>query len=151
VPHAVFVGVAQDVVVVATVLREIQLWLLEDGNAVGKALYLGRAEFVRVVKVREVATGQARICIDEGLDHLGDLITNVEVALNGDPVLEAGSLRDRDRRSEIIGFAVFVGDVFDEQHEQDVVLIWLTSMPPRSSSQEAQSEEWRSDFFIAMN
>jgi hypothetical protein len=39
--------------VIGTVLREIQLRLLEDGDLVGKALHLGRpfAEFVREIKV----------------------------------------------------------------------------------------------------
>ena len=43
--------------------------------------------------------------------------------LEGDHVLEAGALWNRDGRGEVIGVAVFVGDVFDEQHEQDVVLV----------------------------
>ena len=51
------------------------------------------------------------------------LFADVAVALEGDHVLEAGALRDRDRRGKIIGIAVLVGDVFDEQHEQDVVLV----------------------------
>ena len=42
-PHEVFVGVAQDVVVLGAVLREIQLRLLEDGDQVGEALHLAPA------------------------------------------------------------------------------------------------------------
>ena len=97
VPHEVFVGVAQDVVVLGAVLREIQLRLLEDGDEVGKALHLGRplAEFVRVVEVGKVAAGQARIGVDERLDDLRvDLVADVAVALEGDHVLEAGTLRE---------------------------------------------------------
>ena len=82
------------------------------------------AEFVRVVEVGKVAAGEAGIGVDERLDDLRvDLVTDVAVALEGDHVLEAGALRNRDRRGEIIGVAVFVGDVLDEQHEQDVVLV----------------------------
>ena len=95
-----------------TVLREIWVRVLENGDEVGKALHLGRplAEFVRVVEVREVAAGQARIGIDEGLDHLRiDFVADVAVALEGDHVLEAGSLRNRDRRGKVIAVAVFVG------------------------------------------
>ena len=43
VPHQVFVGVAEDVVVLGAVLREIELGLLEDGDEVGEALHLGLA------------------------------------------------------------------------------------------------------------
>ena len=126
VPHEIFVGVAEDVVMLGAVLREIQLRLLEDGDKVGKALHLGRplAEFIRVVEVRKIGTGEARIGVDERLDHLRiDLVADVAVALEGDHVLEAGPLRNRDRRGEIVRVAVFVGDVLDEQHEQDVVLV----------------------------
>ena len=77
-----------------------------------------------VVEVGKVAAGEAGIGVDERLDDLRvDLVADVAVALEGDHVLEAGALRDRDRRGEIIRVAVFVGDVFDEQHEQDVVLV----------------------------
>ena len=49
VPHEVFVGVAEDVVVLGAVLGEIELRLLEDGDEVGEALDHRRAlaEFVR--------------------------------------------------------------------------------------------------------
>ena len=40
VPHEVFVGVAEDVVVLGAVLREIERGLLEDGDQVGEALDL---------------------------------------------------------------------------------------------------------------
>jgi prepilin-type processing-associated H-X9-DG protein len=38
-------------------------------------------------------------------------------------VLEPGPGRYRDRRSEAVRIAIFVGNIFDKQHEQDVVLI----------------------------
>ena len=60
VPHEVFVGVAEDVVVLGAVLREIELRLLEDGDQVGQALDLAPtlAELVRVVEVRESRCGR---------------------------------------------------------------------------------------------
>ena len=82
------------------------------------------AELVRVVEVRKVAAGEAGVGVDQRLDDLRvDLVADVAVALEGDHVLEARALRDDDRRREVVGVAVFVGDVFDEQHEQDVVLV----------------------------
>jgi hypothetical protein len=82
------------------------------------------AEFVRVVEIRKITAGQAGIGVDERLDHLFiDLVHDVAVAPEGDHVLEAGPLRNGDGRGEIIRVAVFIGDVFDEQHEQDVVFV----------------------------
>ncbi len=52
-----------------------------------------------------------------------DLVADVALALEGDHVLEARALGDGDRRGEVVAVAVLVGDVLDEQHEQDVVLV----------------------------
>jgi hypothetical protein len=35
VPHQIFVGVAKDVVAISAVLREVEGWILEDGNQIG--------------------------------------------------------------------------------------------------------------------
>ena len=126
VAHEILVGIAQDVVVLRAVLGEIQFRLLEDTDEVGKAVHhrLALAEFVRVVEVREVAAGQAGVAVNERLDDLGvDLVADVALALQRDHILEARPLGDGDGRGEVIGIAVFVGDVFDEQHEQDIVLV----------------------------
>jgi xanthine dehydrogenase iron-sulfur cluster and FAD-binding subunit A len=45
------------------------------------------------------------------------------VTLEGDHVAERGALRDDHWRGEVVTVAVLVGDVLDEQHEQDVVLV----------------------------
>ena len=126
VAHEILVGIAQDVVVLRAVVREIQLGLLEDADEVGEAIHhrLPLAQFVRVVEVGEIAASKARVGVDERLDDLGiDLVADVGLSLEGDHVLEAGPLGDGDRRSEVIGVPVLVGDVFDEQHKQDVVLV----------------------------
>jgi hypothetical protein len=94
------------------------------------------------LKVGEVAAGEAGVGVDQRLDDLGvDPVADVGVALERDHVLEAGALRDDDGRGEAIGVPVFVGDVFDEQHEQDVVLVLAGIHAPRSSSHEAHREE----------
>ncbi len=52
------------------VLGEVELRLLEDGDEVGEFFYAGGAvaEFVRVVEIREIGTGQvAGIGVDQGL------------------------------------------------------------------------------------
>ena len=126
VPHQVLVGVAEDVVVLGAVLREVELGLLEDADQVGQAIHhrLAFTELVRIVEVREVAAGEACVGVDQRLDDLGvDLVADVALALEGDHVLEARALGDRDRRGEVVAVAVLVGDVLDEQHEQDVVLV----------------------------
>ena len=59
VPHEILVSIAQDVVVLSAVFREIQLGVLEDADEVGEALHhrLPLAELVRVIEVGKVAAG----------------------------------------------------------------------------------------------
>ena len=58
VPHQVFVGVAEDVVALGAVLREIERRILEDGDEVGEPVHhlLAAAELCRVVEVRACRT-----------------------------------------------------------------------------------------------
>ncbi len=121
VPHQVFVGIAQDVVAVGAVLREVERLVLEDGDEVGEPVHhlLAAAELGGVVEVRHV--GQLVGVGQRGDDLLVDLVADVGLALEGDHVLEAGALRDGDRRVGLAG--VFVADVFDEQQDEDVVLV----------------------------
>ncbi len=111
VPHQVFVGIAEDVVVLGAVLGEIECGLFEDGDEVGEAVHhvLAFAELVRVVEVREVAAGEAGVLVDERLDDLRvDLVADVRLALEGDHVREARALGNGDRWGEVIAVAVFV-------------------------------------------
>ena len=74
----------------------------------------------------EVALGDAAapVAVDERLDDLGvDLVAVIGLALERDHVLEAGALGDSDGRLKALVVAVFVGDIFDEQHEQDIILV----------------------------
>jgi hypothetical protein len=126
VPHEVLVGIAEDVIVLGAVFREIQLRLLEDADEVGEAVHhrLPLAQLVRIVEIWKVAAGETGIGVDQRMDDLGvNLVANVTLALEGDHVLEARTRRDGDGWSEVIRISVFIGDVFDEQHEQDVVLV----------------------------
>ncbi len=127
VPHQVLVGVAEDVVVLGAVLREVELRasakmlirlvsrstmacpspsLLESLKS-GKSLRASRAL---------ASTSGAMTCV---------LILSPMSLLprEREHVLEARALGDRDRRGEVVAVAVLVGDVLDEQHEQDVVLV----------------------------
>ena len=121
VAHEVFVGVAQDVVPVGAVLGEIQRRVFEDGDEVRQALHLlpGVAELGGVVEVRPV--GQFVGVKQRRDDAFVDVVADVMGALEGDHVLEAGALGDGNRRVGLVG--VFVADVFDEQQNQDVVLV----------------------------
>jgi hypothetical protein len=121
VPHQVFVGVAQDVVALGTVLREVEGRVLEDGDEVGEPVHhlLAAAELGGVVEVREV--GELVGVGQRGDDLLVDLVADVALALERDHVLEAGAGRDRDRRVGLAG--VFVADVLDEEQDEDVILV----------------------------
>ncbi len=113
VPHQVFVGVAKYVVVLGAVLREIESWVLEDGDQVGKAVdfFLAFTELYGIVEIRHI--GQF-VGIRQWGDNLFiDLISDIRFALQRNHVLEARAFRDLDRR---VGHAsVFVAYVFDEE------------------------------------
>ncbi len=126
VAHEELIRIAQDVVVVGAVLREVQLRLLKDGNQVAQPLnhFLAFAQFVGVVEVRKVAAGQLAVGVNQRLDDLGiDLVANVALALQVDHVLEAGPFGDDHRRGKVVAVGVFIAHVFDEQHEQHIVFV----------------------------
>ena len=125
-PHQVLVGVPEDVVVVGAVLGEVELGAREDVDQVGQPFDLGLpfAELVGIVEIREVAVGEPVIGLHELRDDLGvDLVADVALAAQREHVREARALGDRDWRGEVGTVTVLVGDVLDEQHEQDVVLV----------------------------
>jgi hypothetical protein len=70
--HQVLVRVAEDVVLVGPILREIQFRLLKDGDEIAKEFdpILSLAQLVRVVEVGEVSAGKSAVRVDERLDHL---------------------------------------------------------------------------------
>jgi len=121
VPHQVFVGIAEDVVAVGAVLREVERRVLEDGDEVGKTVHhlLAAAEPGGVVEVRHV--GQLVGIGQRPEDLLVDLVADVALALECDHVGKAGAPRNRDRGERHAD--VFVADVFHEQQNEDVVLV----------------------------
>ena len=126
VPHQVFVGIAEQIVVFGPVLPKVQFGLLEDGDQVAQALDLCRvfAQLVGVVEIGEITARQPGVGVDQILDDLGiDLVADVRPALERRHVPERGAGGDDDGRGEVVAVAVFVADVFDEQHEQHVVLV----------------------------
>lgn len=120
-PHQVFVGVAENVVAFGQVLGEIQRRVLEDGDQVGEPIdhLLASAELRGVVEVGEVR--QLVGVRQRRDDPLVDLVADVGLALERHHVGEAGPLGDGDGRVGDAG--VFVADEFDEQEDEDVVLL----------------------------
>ena len=121
--HQVFVGVAEQVVALGAVAAEVER-RLEDGDQLGEAVHhlLALAELVGVVEVGDVDDALEIVGLGELADDLVDLVADLLVALERDHVGEAAALRAR--RSGALGIAgVFVGDVFHEQQDQDVVLV----------------------------
>ena len=124
--HEKLISIAENVVVVRPVLGKVQAWIFKDGNKIGETFdhRLTLAQLVRVVKVREVGACKAGICVDERLNDLGvDLAADVTRSFQGHHVCETGTRWNSDRRLEVVGVAVLVRDIFDKQHEQDIVLI----------------------------
>ena len=121
VPHQILVGVAEDVVAVGAVLREVKRGVLEDGDEVGEPLdhFLAAAELPGIVEVRHV--GQLVGIGQRGDDLLIDLVADVALALERDHVLEVRACGDGDRRERLAG--VLVADVLDEEQHKNVVLV----------------------------
>lgn len=114
-PHEIFVGIAQDVIAIGTVLGEVEFVALENGDEVSEFFlsFWTIAEFDRVVKVWKVGLRKLLIGSGEwGDDLLVDLITDVGRAFESDHRFEIGTVGNRDGRE---GRAVvFVADVLDE-------------------------------------
>ncbi len=111
---------------VGAVFGEVEGGVVEDADEVAEFLdFVGAfAEFVGVVEIGEVGAGEAGVGVYEGLDDLGvDFVADVGFAGEGDHVGEGSAFGDDDGRGEVVGVGVFVGDVFDEGHEEDVVFV----------------------------
>ena len=124
--HKILVSIAKDVVVLGAVPREIQDRILKNGNQIANAFHLGRtvAKFVGVVEVRKVAAGQARVGINQRLDHLGiDQIADIAVTFERNHILKAGALWNHNGRRKVFGVPIFIGNIFYEQHKQHIVLV----------------------------
>ena len=121
VAHQVFVGVAQDVIALSAVLREVERGGLEDCDQVGEAIhhFLAAAKFRGVVEIRHV--GQFVGVSQRPEDLLVDLVADVALALERGHVLEAGARGNRDRGEGHAG--VLVADILHEEQDEDVVLV----------------------------
>ncbi len=107
-PHQVFVGVAQNVIVLGAVLGKVEFWLLEDADEIGQTIdhRLAFTELVRIIEVGEVAAGKPRVGLDQRLDHLRiDLVADVALPLSAIMSLKLEPLGMLDRRCEVIGVA----------------------------------------------
>jgi hypothetical protein len=113
--------------------------IFKYGDQVGEPVHhlLAASKLGGLVEVRHV--GQLVGICQRRDDPLVDLISDVTLALECDHVFEARAFRNGNRCKRLAG--IFVADVFDEQQDQDVVLVRLASMPPRSSSQLDHREE----------
>jgi hypothetical protein len=110
--HQIFIRIAQDVIAFGPVFREIEGWILKNGDEVGEAFHhlLAAAELCRFVEVWHV--GQLIGVGQRTDDLLVDLIPDVGLALERDHVLEAGAFRDIDRGVGYIGVAI--ADIFNK-------------------------------------
>src|SRR5262249_7830989 len=74
-----------------------------------------------VASLKSGKVGQLVSIGQRGDDLLVDLVADVRFALECDHALEAGALGDDDRSERHAG--IFVADVFDEQQDQDIILV----------------------------
>ena len=121
VPSNRFAGIAEDVVAVGAVLREIERLVLEDGDEIGEPLdhFPAAAELRGVVEIGQV--GELVGIGQRGDDALVDLVADVGAAFQRDHV---GKARAGGNGDGCEGHArEFVADVFDEEEDEDVILV----------------------------
>jgi hypothetical protein len=125
-PHQVLIGVAQQVVAAGTVAAEVQP--LKDRDQLGQAIHhlLALAQLLFIVEVGDVDRAlQAFIGIGKTADQLVDLVADLLVVLELHHVGEAAALGNFDQCIRVA--SVLIGNVFDEQQDEHVVLV-LTSV-----------------------
>jgi len=105
----------------ARFLGKVESLVLENPDQVGEPVhhFLAGAQLGGIVEIRHV--GQLVRAGERSDDFLVDLVTDVGLALEGDHVLEAGTLGNGDRRIGLAG--VLVADVLHEQQHQHVILV----------------------------
>ena len=123
VAHQVFVGVAQQVVALGAVAAKVQPRVVEDGDQVRQPVdhLLALAQLVGVVEVGDVDHALEVVGFGHAADDLVEPVADLLVAACRDHVGEAAAWRHLDQRVAAPG--VIVGDVFDEQQDQHVVLV----------------------------
>ena len=122
-PHEVFVGIAEKIVVVRTVFGKVEFLVFKYGNERGKPVHhlLARAELGGIVEIRKVRTGQrGAVGVDD--DLLVYLVADIGLPFEKAHVGKAGACGDFER-GKGTGIGKLVRHVFDEQHEQHIVLV----------------------------
>ncbi len=121
--HEIFVGVAQNVITLGSVAPEVEGWVVEDRDEIGEAVdhLLALTQLVGVVEVGNIDYALEVVFLGKFADDLVDLIADLLVPLERHHVSEAAALGHLDQRIFLSG--VSVGDVLNEQQDEDVVLI----------------------------
>ena len=123
VAHEVFIRIAQEIVALGAVLAEVEAGVLEDRHQVGKAVHhlFAAAQLVRVVEVGDVDRTLEVVGLGQPGDDLVDLVADLLVPLERDHVGKAAAGWNLDQRIGLAGISV--GDVFDEEQDEDVILV----------------------------
>ncbi len=121
--HQIFVCVAKDVVPLSAVFSEIKFRAVENRNKVRQAIdhLLAGAKLLGIVKVGDINHALKVVRLGEFRDDDVDLFADLLIATERHHVGEAAAFRDFDQTIGIAG--IFVGDVFHEQQNEDVILI----------------------------
>jgi len=112
--------------VIGAVVAKVQFGFFKDGNQIAQTLDHRRAfaEFVGVVEIGKIAARQLGIGRNQRLDDAGiDAIANIGPALERHHIRKRRAFGNDHRRDEIGARGILVADVFDEQHEQHIILV----------------------------
>lgn len=123
VAHKEFKGVAQESVALGTVGAEVERRVVEDGRQIGEAVhhFLALAEVVGVIEIGHVNDALEIAGLGERGDDRVHLVADFLVAFERDHVGETATLGHIEQLVLLAGG--FVGDVFHEHHDEDVLLL----------------------------
>ena len=129
VAHEVLIRIAQEIVALGAVLAEVEAGVLEDRHQVGEAIHhlFAAAQLVRVVEIGDVDRTLEVVGLGQPGDDLVDLVADLLVPLERDHVGKAAAGWNLDQRIGLAGISV--RDVFDEEQDEDVILV-LRSVHP---------------------
>ena len=121
--HQVFVGVAEQVVSLGAIAAEVETGAVEDRDEIREAIHhlLAFAELVSVVEVGYIDHPFEVVRLGELRNDLVHLVADFLVALERHHIGEASAFWNIEERILLVG--ILIGDVFDEQQDQNIVLV----------------------------
>ena len=123
VAHQIFVGVSKQIVALCAVLTEVQGWILKDRHQIREAILhlLPLAQLIGIIEVRHIDHAFEIVVLGELRNNLVDLIADLFIAFQCNHIGKSATRRNLNQRIALT--RIFVGDVFYEEEDENIILI----------------------------